>query len=58
MSIHIKPDNRGKFTDWAKRHNETVQQAARQVLSAPKGKYSPTVRKEANFARNASKFKH
>jgi hypothetical protein len=35
-----------------------VQQFANKVLRAPKGKYSTTLRKRANFARNASKFKH
>lgn len=44
--------NRGKFTEAANEHNMGVQEFARQVLSAPKGKYSPTLRKRANFARN------
>lgn len=50
--IHIKPENRGKFTRWAKNHGMSVQQAASAVMSAPKGKYSEGVRKMANFARN------
>lgn len=50
--IHIKKANRGKFTEAANEHNMGVQEFARQVLSAPKGKYSPTLRKRANFARN------
>lgn len=50
--IHIKKTNRGKFTEAANEHNMGVQEFARQVLSAPKGKYSPTLRKRANFARN------
>lgn len=50
--IHIKKANRGKFTKAANEHNMGVQEFARQVLSAPKGKYSPTLRKRANFARN------
>lgn len=50
--IHIKKANRGKFTESANEHNMGVQEFARQVLSAPKGKYSSTLRKRANFARN------
>ena len=50
--IHIKKANRGKFTKAANEHNMGVQEFARQVLSAPKGKYSSTLRKRANFARN------
>lgn len=56
--IHIKKKNRGKFTAAAKRAGMGVQAYARKILSAPKGKYSATLRKRANFARNASKFKH
>lgn len=50
--IHIKKTNRGKFTEAANEHNTGVQEFANKVLSAPKGKYSPTLRKRANFARN------
>lgn len=50
--VHIKKANRGKFIEAANEHNMGVQEFARQVLSAPKGKYSPTLRKRANFARN------
>lgn len=56
--IHIKKANRGKFTAAAKRAGMGVQAYARKILSAPKGKYSPQLRRRANFARNASKFKH
>lgn len=56
--IHIKKANRGKFTAAAKRAGMGVQEYARKILSAPKGKYSSTLRKRANFARNASKFNH
>ena len=56
--IHINPANRGKFTDWAKHRHMTAQEAARMVMSAPKGRYSSSVRREANFARNAKGFKH
>lgn len=56
--IHIKKANRGKFTAAAKRAGMGVQAYARKILKAPKGKYSPTLRKRAAFARAASKFKH
>ena len=56
--IHIKKKNRGKFTAAAKRAGMSVQAYARKILSAPKGKYSPTLRRRAAFAKAASKFKH
>lgn len=56
-SIHIKKKNRGKFTESAKRAEMGVQEYARHVL-ANKDKYSSTLVKRANFARNAKKFKH
>lgn len=56
--IHIKKANRGKFTKAAEQHGMSVQQFANKVLKAPKGKYSSTLRKRANFARNAKKFNH
>jgi hypothetical protein len=30
--IKIKPENKGKFTAWAKSHGMSVQEAARHVL--------------------------
>jgi len=54
--IEIKPENRGKFTKWAKSRGMGVQEAARKVL-ANKDKYPPSIVKMANFARNAAKFK-
>ena len=56
-SIHIKKKNRGKFTESAKRAGMEVQEYARHIL-ANKDKYSSTLVKRANFARNAKKFKH
>jgi len=55
--IHIKPSKRGSFTKWAKAHGKSVQSAAAMVL-ANKDKYSSAIVKKANFARNASKWKH
>ena len=54
--IHIKKKNRGKFTAAAKRAGMGVQAYARKILRAPKGKYSSTLRKRANFAANAAKW--
>ena len=55
--IHIKPENRGKFTASANRAGMGVQEFAGHVL-ANKEDYSSTQVKRANFARNASKWKH
>lgn len=55
--IHIKKQNRGKFTASAKAHGMGVQEFASKVLNN-KEDYSPTLVKRANFARNAKKFKH
>lgn len=55
--ISIKKQNRGKFTEAAKRAGMSVQEYANHIM-ANKDKYSSTLVKRANFARNASKFKH
>ena len=55
--IHIKPSKRGTFTAAAKKHGMSVQGFASKVL-ANKDNYSPAMVKKANFARNASKWKH
>lgn len=55
--IHINPKNKGKFTASAKRAGMGVQEFAKHVL-ANKEDYSSTQVKRANFARNASKWKH
>lgn len=56
-AIHIKKENRGKFTRSAKEHNMGVQEFATHVLNN-KDKYSSTLVKRANFAKNSKKFKH
>lgn len=53
--IHIKKENRGKFSDAAKRAGYSIQAYARHIM-ANKGNYSPTLVKRANFARNAAKW--
>lgn len=55
--IHIAKNKRGTFTAAATKHGKGVQEFASQVLANP-GNYSPAMVKKANFARNASKWKH
>ena len=55
--IHIKPENRGKFTAYAKSHGKGVQEMAAHIM-ANKEDYSPTIVKRANFAKNAAGWKH
>lgn len=55
--INIKKKNRGKFTESANRADMGVQEYARHVL-ANKDKYSSTLVKRANFARNSAGWKH
>ena len=54
--IHIKKENRGKFTASAKRAGQSVQEYARSVLNNPNA--TPLQKKRANFARNAKAWKH
>lgn len=56
-NIYIKPSKRGTFTAAAKRHSMGVQEFANKVLSN-KEDYSTAMVKKANFAKNASKWKH
>jgi hypothetical protein len=56
-SIHIAPSKRGTFTAAATKHGMGVQEFASKVL-ANKDDYSPAMVKKANFAKNASKWKH
>jgi len=55
-SINIKPENKGKFTAKANAAGMGVQAFANKVLGASEGTYSPSTRRQANFARNASKW--
>lgn len=54
-TIHIKPENKGKFTAAAKRAGKSVQGYASQILANPDN-YSSTLVKRANFAHNAAKW--
>lgn len=55
--IHIAPSKKGTFTAAASKHGMGVQEFASKVLANPED-YSPAMRKKANFAKNASKWKH
>lgn len=55
--IHIKPSKRGTFTAAASKHDMGVQEFASKVLANPDD-YSSAMRKKAQFAKNASKWKH
>lgn len=54
--IHIKKENRGKFTKSAKAAGQSVQEHAKSVLNDPDA--TPLQKKRANFARNAAKWHH
>ena len=54
--IEIKPENKGKFTAWAKSRGMSVKEAANKVMANSK-RYPPSVVKMANFAKNAAGFK-
>ena len=54
--IHIKKENKGKFTASAKAAGESVQEHARSVLNNPNA--TPLQKKRANFARNSAKWHH
>jgi hypothetical protein len=55
--IKIKESNKGKFTKKANAAGMSVQEFASKVLAATEGRYSASTRKQANFARNASKWR-
>lgn len=54
--IEIKPENEGKFTNWAQARGMSVQEAASKVMSNT-DQYPPSVVKMANFAKNAAGWK-
>lgn len=53
--IYIDPEKRGTFKAQATKMGMGVQEAASKILNAPEGKYSPEMRKKANFAKNFAK---
>ncbi len=54
--IHIKKENRGKFTKSAKAAGEGVQEHAHKVMNDPNA--TPLQKRRANFAIQAKKWKH
>ena len=54
--IGIRPSREGLFAKKARAAGLGVQAFARKVLAAPKGRYSPATKRQANFARNAKKW--
>ena len=54
--IEIKPENKGKFTRWAKARGMSVSEAYNKVMSNTDN-YPPSVVKMANFAKNAAGWK-
>lgn len=54
-SISIDPSKRGTFKAQATRMGMGVQEAANTILNAPEGRYTPAMRRKANFARNFAK---
>lgn len=56
MAININPAHKGEFTAKAKRAGMSVQEYATKVLNDPDA--DPATKKQANFARNATKFSH
>ena len=52
----VPPENKGKFTAKAKASGMSVQQKAAAALK-PGSKASAATKKQANFARNAAKWK-
>lgn len=53
--IHIDPSKKGTFSAQATKMGMSTQAAASKILNAPEGKYSPAMRKKANFAKNFAK---
>jgi|688.fasta_scaffold40946_3 hypothetical protein len=53
--IELDPAKKGTFKAQATRMGLSVQEAAKKILDAPEGKYSPEMRRKANFAKNFAK---
>ena len=53
--INLDPAKKGTFKAQATRMGMGVQEAASAILNAPEGKYTPAMRKKANFAKNFAK---
>lgn len=57
IEIEIDPEHEGDFTEKAERAGKSVQEYARIVLNAKKGRFPAATVRQANFARNAKKWK-
>lgn len=57
MAIKIKKSHEGRFTAKAKAAGMSVAAYAKKVLSAEPGRYPASTRRQANFARNARRWK-
>lgn len=53
--IKLDPAKKGTFKAQAKKMGMSVQEAASSILNAPEGRYTPAMRKKANFAKNFAK---
>ena len=53
--IKLDPSKKGTFKAQAKKMGMSVQEAASTILNAPEGRYTPAMRKKANFAKNFAK---
>ena len=53
--IHIDPSKKGTFTAQASKMGMGIQEAASKILNATEGRYTPAMRKKANFAKNFAK---
>jgi len=53
--INLDPAKKGTFKAQATRMGMSVQEAANEILNAPEGRYTPEMRKKANFAKNFAK---
>lgn len=54
--IHIKPENRGKFSASARKAGQSVQEHAKSVLNNPNA--TTLQKRRAQFAINAKKWNH
>lgn len=54
--IKISPSKKGTFTSQATKMGVGIQEAARTILNASEGRYTPLMKKKANFARNAKSW--
>ena len=60
LSVMIKPENRGKFKTWCKKHGfgKVSGDCIRKALSIAKRKHNAKLAKRAGFAKAAQKWKH